>query len=225
MAGLVIIDNSRNAVRQIGETAASWMLRTGAYAAANAINLAIQQGKRHQPKDYPLLPEHTWSVKSATLKEEHSGSDYSGMRFLQGGIPVNNLILKNKNNEFIEFVDAKIRVTKQNTIIETALVNRKGTIKEYIAARDYEIGIRGNIMVSENCYPTFEIGEINRFLSDPEEFDVVNTYLGTFGIAKVVFKTGDFDQQGQKFFNVLPFDFRFTSDNDAENAYGLIMDN
>ena len=224
MAGLVIIDNWSNAVRQIGETTASWMLRTGAYAAANAINFAIQQKNRYPSKDYPLLPEFIPSVESLTLKKQHAGSNYTGMRFLKGDIPVNNLILKSKKNDFIEFVNAKIRVTKQNTIVETALVNRVGTIKEYITAKDYVIDISGDIMVSENAYPTYEIGEINEFLSEPEVFDVANVYLETFNISKMVFDHGDFDQQAQRYFNVLPFKFTFKSDNDSENAYGLIYE-
>lgn len=231
MAGLVIIDNGKNEVRQIGETAASWMLRTGVYAAANAINLAIQQKNKIKDKDFLLLPEYIAASPLSTLKTDYrddkgKGIDYSGMRFMQGEIPVNNIILKNKNNEIIEFVNAKINVRKENTIIETAVVNRVGKIKEYIYAVDYAVDISGDIMISENRYPTSEIGKVNRFLSDPEVFDVVNTYLETsFGITKIVFKSGTFEQQSQKHFNILPFKFQFISDNDAENAYGLIMEN
>jgi len=225
MAGIVIIDNEKNMARQIGETATSWVLRTGAYAAANAINLAIQQKRKHGSKDYGLTPAHIWSSELATLKKKYPDRDYRNMPFLVGDIPANNIILKNSRNELIEFVNAKIRVTKENTIIPTALVNRRGAIKEYITAKDYVINIAGDIMVGDNSYPAYEAGEVNSFLDEPEEFDIVNVLLEELGISKVVFNSGDFDQQGQKFFNILPFKFQFTSDNDAENAYDLIMDN
>jgi hypothetical protein len=210
MAGLVIIDNETNKVRQIGETAASWLLRTGAYAAATALNTATSI---------------RLNTESDTLKKGHPQSTYTDMRFLYGDIPVNNLILKNENKGFIEFVNAKIRVNKQNTIVETPLVNRVGTIKEYIAAKDYTIDVSGDIIVNTNSYPIIEIHKVNEFLSAPETFEVVNVYLGAFHIDKMVFKNGNFNQQGQKFFNALPFDFTFTSDNDSENSYGLIMKN
>lgn len=254
MAGIVIIGNKNNEIRQTEGTEASWMLRAIKYQThyaantarmentsdlkwliaqtLNTVNAGRQAGgtagswaARQSAYGMTLRPEHTWNVKSATLKESHPGSDYSNMRFMQDNIPANNLILKNKNNEFIEFVNAKIDVIKQNTIIETALVNRRGKIKEYITALDYEIKITGDIMVSENYYPTYEIGEINDFLSEPDEFDIVNTYLEAFEITKVVFKNGNFNQQKQKHFNVLPFDFTFVSDEDTDNAYGLIIEN
>lgn len=226
MAGIVIIDNASNTVKQIGETAASWVLRGGAYLAANARNVAEFNAAKPE-KTYPLNHNISSNLQYwHTLKMEHSKSKYDNMRFLQDDIPVNNLILKNKNNFFIEFVNAKIRVFKQNTIVETALVNRAGTIKEYITAKDYEIDISGDIMTdAANVYPSTEMGVINGFLDIPEEFEVTNAYLSEFGIHKMVFKSGNFNQQGQKFFNVLPFDFQFISDNDSDNAYGLIMEN
>ncbi|MCL2291229.1 MAG: DUF6046 domain-containing protein [Bacteroidetes bacterium] len=254
MAGLVIISNDTNEIRQTGETESSWLLRALKYEthhaintarwentndpkwlaeqALNAVNVARQAGEtiaswaaRTGLYKKMLRPEYTAVSPMSTLKKSYEGSDYSHMRFLQGNIPVNNLILKNKNGEFIEFVDAKINIRRENTIVETALAKREGTIKEYIAAKDYAIDISGNIMISENYYPTFEIGKVNRFLKEPEVFDVVNTYLEAFDIAKVVFRSGDFNQQSQKYFNVLPFRFQFISDNDEENAYGLIIEN
>ena len=225
MAGLVIIDNGKNMAKQIGETSASWILRTGVYAAANAINLAIQQKKRHSPKDYSLKPAWVPDSSLLTLKKKYPDRNYSNMPFLVGDIPVNNIILKNRNNELIEFVNAKINVRKENTIVETALVNRRGTIKEYISAKDYAVDISGDIIVEGNSYPAFEAGEINRFLNSPEEFDVVSVFLEELEIDKIVFKNGDFMQQSQKFFNSLPFKFQFISDNNAENVYGLIMEN
>lgn len=226
MAGLVIIDNGTNTVKQIGETAASWLLRTGLYAAANAINMAVQEVKeRSKPgKKYHFNYFPPPTAEMDTLKKQYAGRNYSGMKFLVGDIPVNNLILKNKNNDLIEFVDAKIRVTKQNTIIETPVTGRVGTVKEYIAAKDYEISIAGNIMVSTNSYPMLQAAAINEFLSSPESFEVANVYLENLNITNVVFKSGTFNQQGQTFINVLPFDFNFLSDNDSENAYGLVMD-
>ena len=227
MAGLVIIDNSRNVEKQIGETSASWLLRMSAHITANAINKAVRTAiELSKPeKKYQIMGSFAPDSEYHRLQTKDPEISYQGMRFLQDKIPVNNLILKSKNNEFIEFVNAKIDVIKQNTIIETALVNRRGKIKEYITALDYEIKITGDIMVSENYYPTYEIGEINDFLSEPDEFDIVNTYLEAFEITKVVFKNGNFNQQKQKHFNVLPFDFTFVSDEDTDNAYGLIIEN
>jgi hypothetical protein len=226
MAGLVIIDNGTNTLRQIGETSASWLARMGAYAAANAINLAVRTtiDKTKPAKKYPLKFALAPPSEYYKLQTKNPGSSYQQMRFLQDNIPVNNLILKNENNSFVEFVNAKIRVQKQNTIVETALVNRVGTIKEYIAAKDYEVKVSGDIMVDENYYPIFEVESINEFLSSPEAFSIANVYLEGFNIEKMVYKDGSFDQQKQTHFNVLPFEFTFISDNDSENAYGLVID-
>jgi hypothetical protein len=205
MAGIVIISNAANEVRQVGETTASWLLRSEMYQRS-------------------LRGEFTGYGDWDKLKIDHHGSDYSDMRFMQGGIPPNNLVLK-ADNTFIEFVNAKIRVTKQNTIVETSMVNRNGTIKEYINAKDYVVDITGDIMTSDNIYPVREIEKIDKYLSEKKVLDVVNVFLDAFKISKVVFKDGDFDQQKQSFFNVLPFKFQFISDEDSDNAYGLTMDN
>jgi len=203
MAGLVII-NGINTVRQIGETTGSWLLRSKLYSLRLASN---------------SLPSHSDTLELKT----RAGSNYKNMRFLVGDVPANNIIFGDKNNNIIEFVNAKIRVTKENTIVKTALVSRSGTIKEYIAAKDYVIDISGDIITNSNLYPVEEMEKVNEFLNSPEEFYVSNVFLDVLNICKVVFESGDFDQQSQKYFNVLPFKFKFTSDDDPENFYGLNM--
>ncbi|MDR2652131.1 MAG: DUF6046 domain-containing protein, partial [Prevotellaceae bacterium] len=139
---------------------------------------------------------------------------------LTADIPRNNIVLcavvDGKTYE-IEFTDAKCKVIKENKIVETAIVNRRGTVKEYINAKDYSITISGNLFVnSKEDFPVEAVKMLNKLLSTTESIEVSSAYLSFFEITKMVFKNGNFDQQTAKYVNVLPFSLEFVSDEDYE---------
>ncbi|NLR66922.1 hypothetical protein HGH92_21620 [Chitinophaga varians] len=56
-----------------------------------------------------------------------------------------------------------MKITCRKTIVETAMVNRAGTVKELINTEDYKINIRGIIIREDNMYPLEEIKELNDY--------------------------------------------------------------
>ncbi|MDR1199058.1 MAG: DUF6046 domain-containing protein [Prevotellaceae bacterium] len=139
---------------------------------------------------------------------------------LTAGAPRNNIVLRaavdGKTYE-IEFTDAKCKVVKENKIIETPIVNRRGTVKEYINAKDYSITISGNLFVKlKEDFPVEAVKMLNRLLSTTESIEVSSAYLSFFEITKMVFKNGTFDQKEAKYVNVMPFSLEFVSDEDYE---------
>lgn len=56
-----------------------------------------------------------------------------------------------------------IKITGRKTIVETALVNRTGTVKELINREDYKINIKGIIIAEDNMFPAKEIERLNSF--------------------------------------------------------------
>jgi len=135
-----------------------------------------------------------------------------------GGAVRNVLILRNQANDVqIVFYDVKIRVNRRNTIIETPLAGRTGSVKEYIQAQDYDISVSGSLISDHRIkFPLAELRAVVELLHKAETFTLANVYLESFGISKVVLKSADYDQQSQQFVNVLPFSFNFVSDEDYE---------
>lgn len=135
-----------------------------------------------------------------------------------------NVLLLYSNDTWIELIDVKINVTRKNTIVSTAMVGARGTVKEFINARDYSVKINGNLhnltedrladLRNGNIYPIVELAELNNILSQLEVFSVANVFLNTLGIDKLVLDAVNYDQHKQKYFNILPFTIDFISDED-----------
>lgn len=135
-----------------------------------------------------------------------------------------NVLLLYSNDTWIELIDVKINVTRKNTIVSTAMVGARGTVKEFINAQDYSVKINGNLhnltedrladLRNGNIYPIVELAELNNILSQLEVFSVVNVFLNTLGIDKLVLDAVNYDQHKQKYFNILPFNLDFVSDED-----------
>lgn len=166
--------------------------------------------------------EYGWSDKHLRAFPLEDG--YKNL--LTDELPRNNIVLMatvDGESYNIEFADAKCKVVKENTIKETAIVNRRGTVKEYICASDYTVTISGNLFVkSRNDFPFEALELLNRLLNTTERMPVASVYLSFFGINYLVFKTGTFDQQTAKYVNVMPFSLTFASD---ENYNFLVEDN
>jgi hypothetical protein len=139
-------------------------------------------------------------------------------------VPRNNIIIEDVNNGFmIEFINAKCKVIRENTIIEMAVVNRDGTVKEFINAKDYIITISGDIVAdSQYNFPVDEMKTLIWLLDQKLNMNIENALLGLFGIRQVVFKHGTFDQTTAKYVNAMPFSLDFVSD---ENYDFLVEDN
>ncbi len=137
-------------------------------------------------------------------------------------IPKNNVILRNKNNDTIEFFDVRINVTKESEIKDTQIVNRHGEIKEFIQQKDYKVTIKGNIIGERGIFPYEELKKLNDIFNEEDSLDVSSEYLNCFGITKIVLEKADFHQSEMRYYNLMPFTLNFKSDMDYEF---LIMDN
>jgi hypothetical protein len=114
---------------------------------------------------------------------------------------------------------AKIEVTRKNTIVSTALAGRRGTVKEFIKAEDYEITISGQLINTNvgkpTAYPVEQFRNLVNLLQAEDIIEVSSTYLKFFDVTKVVLK-GFTINQDMKYVNVQPFKLELLSDDDVD---------
>lgn len=117
----------------------------------------------------------------------------------------------------VELDDVKINVSRNNKIVETTLLKRSGTIKEFIQHEDFNIDISGTIRTNnKRTFPTEDLRELSQIFEQGVVFDVASVYLESFGINRVVLSRFMFEQQNMRFFNVLPFTLVLKSDTDYD---------
>ncbi|MDR1729950.1 MAG: DUF6046 domain-containing protein [Prevotellaceae bacterium] len=146
--------------------------------------------------------------------------DFTDQLRADGGLNENNVVLCTNRGVLIEFIDAKIDVTKQHTLVETALVSRGGKVKERIQADDYIVKISGSLMSERDRFPYQDLVLLNQILNEARSINVASVYLYAFGITKLALKTADFKQSELKAFNVMPFTLNFVSDRDYSFKVG-----
>ena len=157
------------------------------------------------------------------------------LRFHDGELPRNSIIFKfpfasttNPDGVYeIILIGAEISAMRNNTIVSTPLVGRKGTVKEFIAAQDYKIEISGNLRRSEyypqytrdesysRAYPIEMLREFVKLIEAQDLISVANVFLNSLGIKKLVLNQHSF-QPSQKFQNLQPFRFSFISDEEID---------
>lgn len=69
---------------------------------------------------------------------------------------------KTKITKSWEFDEAVVSISGKKTIVETAMVGRKGSVKELISVDDYEIKFMGVLESSTGDYPEQEMQELVR---------------------------------------------------------------
>ncbi len=111
--------------------------------------------------------------------------------------------------------------TNKKTIVETPLVNRKGTVKEEVSINDWEINVKGIIVSSDGCYPDDQVSELNELYEWGVSLGIENArsslLLGDEEM--VVIRSLRFPElKGMK--NVQPFEMNMVSD----YAFDLIME-
>lgn len=133
----------------------------------------------------------------------------------------NNIILRVPSaSAKIEIIGAKITISPENTIVRTPLIKRGGTVKEYIQASDYRVGIEGDLIRdSHTKYPVEAMKRLIKVLTQAEEIFCENVKLSFFDIDQMVFLNGDFPHG--KYVNVQPFRLNFLSDFD----YSFLVEN
>lgn len=164
-----------------------------------------------------LESEHTVRPDHGLHAYNYNSKGYGAYPFLVGGKPVGNVWLRATDKWDMEIVDALIDVTKKNTIKETALVHREGTVKELIQANDHDVTISGHLFSDSktpgsSLFPVEQLKNLNSMLSVREPIRISSAYTECFGIDYVVMKQAEFKQTTQHYLNVLEFKLIMVSD-------------
>lgn len=72
----------------------------------------------------------------------------------------------------LDLYNPVISISNKKTIVQTALVNRSGTVKEMISKEDYKINIKGVIIREDNTYPDEEISDLMALFNKNEALPI-----------------------------------------------------
>lgn len=73
-----------------------------------------------------------------------------------------------------------VEISLKNNIVETVMVNRSGTVKEYISAEDYQINIKGIIIREDGQYPETEIMQLKAIAEWGQAMPIRNALTDIF---------------------------------------------
>ena len=130
----------------------------------------------------------------------------------------NHLIFETNDKSLnVQLWDVKVDVTFENTIVKTAMTKRRGTVKEYISAKDYSFTVAGNLIAdSQYGFPITELQELINLFQVEENINIRNVFINSFDVYKLVLESCSIPQSSQKFVNAIPFNMRLVSDDDIE---------
>ncbi len=118
----------------------------------------------------------------------------------------------------VVFDDCKIDVVLNKEIKQTELVNRNGTVKEYIYSKDYVITLKGTIRKDlSGSFPYDDLWYLQQILTLNKKLYVSSRFLnGIYDITQVVVEKVDFMQNSMNYFNVMPYSITLWSDMDYD---------
>lgn len=178
---------------------------------ANAANAARLVGTS-LAMDAVHKAQHTAALKTPV----EIFDSYSDRLTNDGKLFENTVVLRTDDGTEIEILDAIVDITKNKKIVETALVNRAGQVKENIQQEDYTVIIKGSLFNEKDRFPYEKLYQLNKILSEARSINVASVYTCIFDIEKLVFKNGTFNQSSWQYFNVMPFTLTFSSDTDYD---------
>lgn len=191
--------NAANEARQIGSTADIAEAKKALYGTAISAEVPVYS---HQDK----------------LRTESSSSPLGSIT--GPSIYDNELILKSDDGTTIYLIGVEIDVTQKNKIVTTQLINRAGSVKERIQREDYEVKVYGNLIGEQGKFPHEELKQLVNILKSASSINCSNAYLDIYNVNEIVLTQAKFDQKGLKYFNVMPMELTFNSD---EN-YDFLID-
>lgn len=103
---------------------------------------------------------------------------------------------KTSNKEFM-FDEAVVNVSRQKTIVETAVVGKDGTVKEFISNGDFALDIQIALKEEQDrdIYPIDKLNDFAELLAENRELKVGSEFLDAFKISEIVVKTYNVPQQ------------------------------
>ena len=189
------------------------------YIGVNAVNTAQQKGgtaaiaaAKQDIYGVALQPE----VQIYSLQDKlRPNNPLAPLGIVTGpSVADNELILKSDDGTTIYLIGVEIDVTQKNKVATTKLINRAGTVKERIQREDYEVKVHGNLIGGRDKFPHEDLKTLVTILNSTSNISCSSAYLDIFGISKLVMKNAKFDQKGLKYFNTLPLELTFDSDED-----------
>lgn len=110
------------------------------------------------------------------------------------------LILKDSAENTIVLKNVVIGLTLQNNIVETVLVGRAGTVKEYVSAQDW--GLNLSIILNDfgneeqtGSYPEPLLEALLPFLQQKEPLKVLSDFLKPYKIDFIIIKSFNIKQE------------------------------
>lgn len=94
----------------------------------------------------------------------------------------------------IHITSAVCKVAMTKRIVTTAITGRDGTVKEYIAAEDYEIEVNFTIINTADEYPAEAMRQLATLAREKQAVYVDSEFLRLFDIDRVVIKRVETEQ-------------------------------
>lgn len=125
------------------------------------------------------------------------------------------LLIKGIDGEDDIIIDSAIvSFNTSKNIVTTKLQGRDGTVKEYIAAGDYIIEVKGLLTYDGLRWPRDEAIKLRKFLEAKTSLEIAHEILNAFNIYEIVIT--DYNFPVTPFINVLPFTFYAISEQKTE---------
>lgn len=105
-------------------------------------------------------------------------------------IPDSENVLPDENGYFV-FDKCLISIKQQKKIVETQIIGKNGTIKEYIGLGDYDITLEATIFGTNGRYPTYKMNQLLFFLNCRFPIPVICPYLNVMNINYLIVKSWD----------------------------------
>lgn len=160
-----------------------------------AYRLRPDKGGSGREEDYKLgaipamkMPEASQQSAVSLAEEAWSGKgDY-----WLGRSVLTDLVVNVPDEGILVLQEATVNASLQKQIVKTALVGKKGTIKEYISDGDYQLNIAVGL-VSVNSqgevidqYPERALSQLRRILEIGESLEVSSPFLDALGVNRMV---------------------------------------
>lgn len=177
----------------------------------NKVEQAIGYQNGEQRSD-----DYQFNTKPERLEQNIKGSPFYALNPNGNEVFLPIWLIK-PNTEKLLLSNTVSSFTNKITIVETPMVNRKGSVKEEISIDDWEINIKGIIVSKDENYPDQEVYDLNQLKEMGVALGIENARASLLLEDKemVVIKSLAFPElKGMK--NIQPFEMNLVSDIEFE---------
>ncbi len=158
--------------------------------------LRPETGRETKSEDYGLgtLPAQRMPPGGGEAGAEIrlTDTDRKDAGYWLGRSALTDLTVKVPEKGTLVINDVTVNVSMQTEIVKTALVGRKGTIKEYVSDGDYQLTLSVGVMAVTDegelidQYPERAMATLREVLETAEALEVSSAFLDVFGITRMV---------------------------------------